>query len=220
LPNALQEVSDRRKSANYPENTRTKTRTYEAAKWRIDEYPYPDSSEARNGCFSEFRFCGGPLLMASECKPVNLGRHESNCTICSHPQREEIEREFVEWASPLRIAEDFALPDRKTVYRHARAFGLLLKRDRNIRAGLAKIIERGGEVEISAAAVVAAIQAYSKINSLGQWVDRNEHINLNELFDRMTRDELERYATDGKLPDWFARTVSAPVGLSQESLSD
>lgn len=151
---------------------------------------------------------------------MNLVRHEQNCSICSHQQRHEIEREFVEWTSPLRIAEDFSLPDRKTVYRHARACGLLSKRDRNIRAGLAKIIEKGGEVEVTAAAVVAAIQAYSKINSIGQWVDRNEHINLNELFDRMTREELERYAMGGKLPDWFTQTVSAPVGLSHESVND
>lgn len=151
---------------------------------------------------------------------VNVGRHETNCSICAHSDRNEIEREFVEWASPLRIATDFGLPDRKTVYRHARAFGLIQKRDRNIRAGLAKIIEKGGEVEVTAAAVVAAIQAYSKINALGQWVDRSEHINLNELFDRMTRDELERYASSGKLPDWFAQTVSAPIGFSEESVSD
>jgi hypothetical protein len=90
------------------------------------------------------------------------------------------------------------------VYRHANALGLFEKRRRNIRAALERIIERAGDVEVTASAIVAAIQAYSKINAQGQWVDRSEHVNLNELFDHMTRDELEAYARDAKLPDWFA----------------
>ena len=56
---------------------------------------------------------------------------------------------------------------------------------------------------ISHLAVVAAVQAYTKINAAGQWVDRSEHVNLNELFDRMTQQELESYARDGSLPQWF-----------------
>ena len=38
---------------------------------------------------------------------------------------------------------------------------------------------------------------------MGQWVDRSETVDLNELFDRMTREELESYAQDGTLPGWF-----------------
>jgi hypothetical protein len=55
---------------------------------------------------------------------------------------------------------------------------------------------------------VAAVQAYSKINATGQWVDRSEHVYLNELFERMTQQELEAYARDGSLPTWFTDTVS------------
>jgi hypothetical protein len=49
--------------------------------------------------------------------------------------------------------------------------------------------------------VVSAVQAYAKINAAGQWVERSERVNLNELFGRMTQDEMEAYATDGILPD-------------------
>jgi hypothetical protein len=52
--------------------------------------------------------------------------------------------------------------NRASVYRHAHAFGLFLKRQRNVRAALEKIIERAGEVDVTAPAVVAAVQAYSK----------------------------------------------------------
>ena len=72
-----------------------------------------------------------------------------------------------------------------------------------MRSALEKIIEQAGEVEVNAAAVVSAIQAYSKINAQGQWIERSEAVNLNELFDRMTREELEAYASNGILPAWF-----------------
>ncbi len=140
--------------------------------------------------------------------PVNRGRHEHQCRICRHTRRTEIEEAFVGWVSPARIAKKFGV-SRDAVYRHAHVFGLMDKRGRNVRAALERIIEKAGEVDVTAAAVVAAIQAYSKINAAGQWVDRSEHVNLNELFDRMTREELEAYVKDGTVPDWFENTVGA-----------
>ena len=115
------------------------------------------------------------------------------------------------WESPAKLAEQYGLADRTTVYRHAHALGLFEKRKRNVRAALERIIEKAGEVEVTAAAVVAAIQAYAKINTQGQWIERSEHLNLNELFDRMSKDELEAYARDGKLPAWFTETVGSQV---------
>jgi hypothetical protein len=142
------------------------------------------------------------------------------CTICKNPQCEDIERDFVNWCSPAKIAKKYRLSDRGTVYRHAHAFGLFAKRRRNVRAALEHIIERAGDVEVNASSVVAAVQAYSKINAQGQWVDRKETVNLHELFERMSERELESYARDGKLPGWFSQTVDATDGVSQESLGD
>jgi hypothetical protein len=134
---------------------------------------------------------------------VNLGRHKRNCSICAHQQREEIESEFISWRSPSTIATEFGLSDRSSVYRHARALDLFAKRQRNVRAALERIIERAGEVDVTASAVVSAIQAYSKINAAGQWIERTERVSLNDLFDRMSTHELEQYAKDGTLPKWF-----------------
>jgi hypothetical protein len=67
---------------------------------------------------------------------------------------------------------------------------------------------------------LAAIQAYAKINAQGQWVDRSEHVNLNELFERTSKDELEAYVRDGKLPGWSRETVGATAIDSQESAKD
>src|SRR5271169_5183575 len=138
---------------------------------------------------------------------VSVIRHSHVCKICAHKKREEIEAEFVAWVSPATIAKDFRLADRATVYRHAHAFGLFEKRRRNVRAALERIIEHVGEVDVTAQAVVTAVQAYAKINAQGQWIDRTEHVNLNDWFERMTQYDLEAYAREGKLPTWFTQTA-------------
>jgi hypothetical protein len=85
-------------------------------------------------------------------------------------------KDFVSWRSAVVIAEEHKLGDKVSIYRHAHAFGLFAKRPRNVRAALEQIIEQAGDVEVTSSAVVAAIQAYSKINAQGQWVDRSEHL--------------------------------------------
>jgi hypothetical protein len=149
-------------------------------------------------------------------KTVNRGRHEYHCRICAHGQRADIEEAFVNWVSPVRIAKTYGI-SRDAVYRHANVFKLMDKRRRNVRAALERIIEKAGDVDVTAAAVVAAVQAYSKINTTGQWIERSEHVDLNELFERMTQQELEAYARDGSLPTWFTATVGATATDSQEA---
>ena len=34
---------------------------------------------------------------------VNRGRHEKFCTMCKHPKREEIERDFINWRALPRL---------------------------------------------------------------------------------------------------------------------
>src|ERR1700736_950473 len=96
---------------------------------------------------------------------VNLPRHKAQCTICGHPKCAEIETGFENWESPVTLAVEYGLADRASIYRHAHALNLFEKRKRNVRAALERIIEKSGEVEVTASAVVAAIQAYAKINA-------------------------------------------------------
>jgi hypothetical protein len=145
-------------------------------------------------------------------KQPNLGRHKRNCTICSHARRQEIEADFVAWRSPIAITGEYGLRDRSTVYRHAHALGLFTERQRNVRAALEKIIERAGDVEVSASAVVSAVQAYAKINANGRWVERSEQVNVTDLFQRMTDEELTRYASEGILPEWAESVLGATEG--------
>ena len=149
---------------------------------------------------------------------MSLGRHQRVCSVCSHQLREEIEAAFIGWRSPAAIAEDYGLADRASVYRHAHALGLFPKRQRNIRAALERIIERADSVDVTASAVVAAIGAYAKINAAGEWIDRTETVSLNDLFDRMSTQELDAYAQSGTLPGWFKGTVGATDHDSEETL--
>jgi hypothetical protein len=151
--------------------------------------------------------------------PVSRGRHEHQCRICAHAERADIEEAFVTWVSPVQIAKKYSV-SRDAVYRHAHVFGLMGQRRRNIRTALERIIEKAGEVEVNAAAVVSAASAYARINSRGEWVERTETVNLNSLFDRMTQAELEAYAKDGVLPTWFTETVGATAPDSQETEND
>jgi hypothetical protein len=139
----------------------------------------------------------------------NLGRHARGCRICAHSQREEIERDFIAWKSPNHIAREYGLRDRATVYRHAHALDLFAKRSRNIRAALERIIEKVDDVQVNAGAVVQAITAYGRINTQGQLVERRADVRFNDLFERMSAEELEAYAKEGTLPDWFTRVAGA-----------
>src|SRR6266550_44630 len=145
---------------------------------------------------------------------VNQGRHEAQCSLCKHSHREEIEQEFLSWKSPDKIAETFGV-SRDSIYRHARAFDLLEPRRRNVRFALERIIERAGEVEVNANAIVAAVSTYAKLNAHGQWIERRETIDLNDMFARMTENEMRRYASSGALPEWFTSVVGATASDSQ-----
>src|SRR5262249_30090236 len=158
-----------------------------------------------------------PFLKA---RPISLGRHRRSCTVCAHERCVEIETDFVGWKSPTVIAQEYNLADRTSVYRHAHAFGLFEKRKRNVRTALERIIEKAAEVEVTSSAVVAAVQAYAKINAQGQWIDRSEHIDLNALFERMSEDELGVYAREGKLPTWFKQTVGVLVATEVDGEED
>ncbi|MCI0620169.1 MAG: hypothetical protein L0387_00585 [Acidobacteria bacterium] len=147
-------------------------------------------------------------------KPANRGRHETWCKVCQHPEREVIEREWLGWGNTTRLAKEYGLSS-DSIYRHAHALNLFEKRQRNIRKALERIIERSESVGVNASAVVGAIQAYAKINANGQWIDRVEGVHLNDLFDRMSREELEAYAKEGTLPAWFTSVTGAPAVDSQ-----
>ena len=149
-------------------------------------------------------------LTAISSQKLNFNRHKSHCSICAHPQREEIEREFISWKSPKKIAIEYKLRDRTALYRHAHAVYLFSKRNRNLRAPLGRIIERADDAPVTAGAIIQAIALYARINARGELVAPDEQVGRQEdLFEKMNPDELEAYAKNGTLPSWFTQLTGA-----------
>jgi hypothetical protein len=140
---------------------------------------------------------------------ANRVRHETRCNVCRHPQRDEIERDFIDWISATEIATTYGFKDKSSIYRHARSLGLVDRRIKNVRFALMRLIEQVAHVPANSNSIVAACVALSKINSEGRYVDRKEVLNLAPVFERMTAQELEEYASSGTLPPWAQVEVKA-----------
>jgi hypothetical protein len=150
-------------------------------------------------------------------KKIDLVRHKTRCSICSHPDVQEINQAFINWTSPTEIIREFQLGDKSKLFRHARACQLYEKRERNLRFALGKLIERASEVQLTASAVVQAYATLAKLNANGMWVERTEAVNLNKLFDKMTTSELEAYAREGIMPAWSDVTITVDALPSVKS---
>jgi hypothetical protein len=136
----------------------------------------------------------------------NFNRHKSHCKICAHPQREEIERAYIDWVSPAQIAAEFKLRDRSCIYRHAHALNLVPLRDRNSRALLHRYLERADEAPVTAGGVMQAITLLARINARGELVELDEQVGSHDFLDQMNPYEREAYAKDGTLPSWCPRS--------------
>ena len=139
---------------------------------------------------------------------VNLGRHQAQCTICSSPYRQAIEEAFVDWGSPYLIGKRYDV-SRDAQYRHAHAFDLFSKRQRNIRMLLEKVIERVDNMPLEGPQIVSVIQTYVKLYSSGQGPAQAQGTNPKALLERMSKDERDAFARDGSLPGWFSREIGA-----------
>jgi hypothetical protein len=109
-------------------------------------------------------------------------RHARRCTVCHHKDRLEIEDDFLHWRPSTEIAAEYDLPDRRAVYRHARAAGLYQRRMRNMRVACSYIAEQADRVTPNAKNVLDAIRACSLIDDDGVWHEPTrrvivEHIN-------------------------------------------
>jgi hypothetical protein len=142
-------------------------------------------------------------------KSTSPARHSQNCTVCRHPERVAIERDFIEWCPQTHIAREYKLGSRLVVWRHARACGLVKKRNASIRGALCDFIERSSRVKPTAAAFVAACATLSRLDREGRDVARVETVGgYDDLFHRMTRKEMLSYAETGALPEWFKIATS------------
>jgi hypothetical protein len=99
---------------------------------------------------------------------ADLQRHARKCHICHHPQRAEIEVDFLNWHGPNDIVKDYQLPHWSVIYRHANAIGLRARRNENIRTVLDIFVEQAETAPITANAI---LRAYSCLQDDGTWIE-------------------------------------------------
>lgn len=102
---------------------------------------------------------------------VNLARHAAKCRLCNHPSRAAIEFDFLNWRNPFDLVKSYNLRSLSTIYRHAHATGLLGRRRLNLRFALERIVERVGEVPVTASGVIRCVRAITRMNDAGEWID-------------------------------------------------
>jgi hypothetical protein len=83
--------------------------------------------------------------------------HSRRCSVCHHPDRIWIELKFIEWNSPTRIAREYGLYDRDSIYHHAHATGLFEQRRRNILCLYENLLERTLRTRITNRGIMLAI---------------------------------------------------------------
>ena len=84
--------------------------------------------------------------------------HSALCQICRHPDREEIDREFLHWTHADALVREYGLGSSRAVYRHAHACGLYEKRGKRLRFALERIVEHVSEIKPTPAVILGAIR--------------------------------------------------------------
>lgn len=132
---------------------------------------------------------------------MNQKKHASKCSVCRHPDTEEIESRFLAWDSPRTLEEAYRLPQ-TSVWRHAKALNLYEKRQESLVDVIEKVIEKGivelGKV--SATNLIQAVQVHAKLT--GQWVDQTRELDtIMARLDEAEKEELEHFIEHGRMPE-------------------
>jgi len=111
--------------------------------------------------------------------PPDLERHSRRCLVCSHPDRDAIEGEFIRWRSPHKIARDYNVSDRASIYRHAHATGLFEARRRHIGRVLESYLETVGDnPPADFDPVTRAVRVYAHLDANGAWVEPSRTVRI------------------------------------------
>jgi hypothetical protein len=104
--------------------------------------------------------------------PPDFSRHARRCCICSHPDRDAIEGDFIRWHSVELIAREYKIASRKSIYRHAHCTGLFAWRRRELGRVLEGILENAEHVPlVSSGVIVRAARIYAHLDENGNWFE-------------------------------------------------
>jgi hypothetical protein len=103
---------------------------------------------------------------------TSMSRQQRKCVVCHHPQRKEIEQDYLRWGSPTTIAREYGLFGPTTVYRHVHATGIFARRRAKLRLALDPLIEQVTEVNLTAHAIISAIKTSFNLQNARKWTGR------------------------------------------------
>ena len=103
--------------------------------------------------------------------PSTLEHHSRKCAICNHPERADLEEDFVSWRNADLIQKDYDLPNFRTIYTHARATGLYQRRRENLRFAAELLIEHADQAKPSPDTILRAIQICARLDAKGEWLE-------------------------------------------------
>jgi hypothetical protein len=103
-----------------------------------------------------------PRKLTDEEQRARLRRHQAQCSVCRHPQCQEIEEAWMNWANTTLLAKDYGV-SRDAVYRHMRALDLFKVRQQRVKIVYEKILERMDMVSVNGATLLAALKDYTAL---------------------------------------------------------
>jgi len=163
-------------------------------------------------------FTNGSVLQ--EGQSASLRRHQSQCSVCSHPQQQAIEEEWVNWGSTTLLAEKHGL-SRDGIYRHAHALGLFRERQKRIKRLYEKVLERLDTVKFSGSDLVKVLKEYTALCEREE-AKQGTNLTAEEMLDVESEKDVEVPAGDGSplegptpQPALTVESVSAAEGNEQ-----
>lgn len=141
-------------------------------------------------------------------RSAQLRRHQSQCSVCSHPKCQEIEEAWTHWGNTILLADTCKL-SKYSIYRHMHARGLFIERQKNVKGVYERIIERMDLTSFGASNIMAALKAYTSLCEREEERKQANGLPVKALFRRMSKQEREAFARDGSLPEWFLDDAEA-----------
>jgi hypothetical protein len=149
-------------------------------------------------------------------RPPDLERHSRRCMVCSHPDRDAIEGEFIRWRSPHRIARDYAIADRNSIYRHAHATNLFEERRHQIGRVLESYLETIDDCPpADFDPVTRAVRVCAHLNANGAWVEPPRTLRILTSREPWPGEDVSIDSAAPAPPATAAEPPPLPVGADQ-----
>ena len=136
--------------------------------------------------------------LAEEERSARRRRHQGQCSICRHPQCQEIEEAWVNWGNTTLLAKYYGV-SRDAVYRHMTTLDLFKVRQKRVKVIYEKILEQLDMVSVNGATLLAALRDYVAL--LEREEEQASDLASQEVSSPMADLEPAELAKDESLPE-------------------